>query len=307
MAKLDMNFSRRVFGRVALIGSTALSGVVAPKNNAAANVTTSRRMNRGYAEGPYGLIHYRQLGEGFPLIMLHQAPMSSRQFENVYGLLADKGLRVIGIDTPGFGMSDPTDFVPTIEDWAKAIPPVMDHLGIEIADVLGHHTGCLLATEFAIQYPGKVRNLVMAGPHPIDEDERKKSLEGVEKREVNFVYEHDGSHLMNSFGVRYRMYGEGADPKTITRYAVEKFMGTGPFWYGHHAAFQYDQGAKIPRIKHRTLIITNTGDVIYESAQKTRKMRPDFEYVELEGGGVDIVDQQPVAWVNAVVEFLEGK
>jgi hypothetical protein len=33
-------------------------------------------------------------------------------------------------------------------------------------------------------------------------------------------------------------------------------------------------------------------------------MRPDFEFVELPGGGVDIVDQQPVAWVEAIDRFL---
>ncbi len=33
-------------------------------------------------------------------------------------------------------------------------------------------------------------------------------------------------------------------------------------------------------------------------------MRPDFEYAELAGGGVDIVDQQPEAWANLVAKFL---
>ena len=298
--------SRRMFGQATLFGATSMSMFLAGNNKAQANVSPSIRMKRGYAEGPYGLVHYRDVGEGRPLLMLHQSPMSSRQFDNVYGLLAARGIRAIGIDTPGFGMSDPTDFVPAIEDWAKAIPPVIDHLNIDVADVLGHHTGCFLATEVAIQFPDRVRNLVMAGPLPRDEEQRKRSLEGVKEREVNFVYEQDGSHLVNSFSTRYNMYGKDADPQLITRYVVEKFMGTGPFWYGHHAGIQYDLGAKITLIKHRTLIITNTGDMIHEGAQKTRGMRPDFEYVELQGGGVDIVDQQPEAWVDAVVKFLES-
>jgi hypothetical protein len=35
-------------------------------------------------------------------------------------------------------------------------------------------------------------------------------------------------------------------------------------------------------------------------------LRPDFAFVALEGGGVDVVDQLPEAWSAAVVEFLSG-
>jgi hypothetical protein len=52
------------------------------------------------------------------------------------------------------------------------------------------------------------------------------------------------------------------------------------------------------------MILTNTGDVIYEEARAAARLRPDFAYTELEGGGVDIVDQQPEAWADAVARFL---
>ena len=57
-------------------------------------------------------------------------------------------------------------------------------------------------------------------------------------------------------------------------------------------------------IKHRTLILTNTGDQIYENALWAKRMRPDFDFVALEGGGVDIVDQQPEAWVDEIAKFI---
>lgn len=303
MTQSSNDVSRRALG-MAAVGIAALAGVSAAPKDARANWTPSRRMNRGYAEGPYGLVHYRDAGEGRPLVMLHQAPMSSRQFDNVYGPLAERGIRAIGIDTPGFGMSDPTDFVPTVEDWAKAIPPVLDHLGLDVVDLLGHHTGCLIATDVALQFPDRINNLIMAGPHPVTDEERARFLAGVEEREVNFVYKDDGSHLMESFANRFRMFGEEANAQLITRYAVEKFMGTGPFWYGHYAAINYIHNDKIPQIKHRTLILTNTGDQIYENALWAKRMRPDFDFVALEGGGVDIVDQQPEAWADKVAKFI---
>jgi hypothetical protein len=35
-------------------------------------------------------------------------------------------------------------------------------------------------------------------------------------------------------------------------------------------------------------------------------MRPDFGYVELEGGGIDVTDQLPEAWAGAVAAFVSA-
>ena len=261
---------------------------------------------RGYADGPYGQVHFRDTGSGRPLVLCHQAPQTSRQFTNIYEPLHRRGIRAIGVDTPGFGESDPTPFVPTVEDWAAAIPAVLDHLGLEQVDVLGHHTGGMVATEVALQFEQRVRKLIINGPLPMSEEVRRRFLQGNEEREIGFVYKPDGSHLQQSFASRNRMYGEGADPKTITRYTIEKFQGYAPFWTGHHAAFIYDHGAAIEKIKHPTMILTNTGDQIYENAKLAREMRPDFSYAELRGGGVDIVDQMPEQWADAVAAFIEA-
>ena len=55
------------------------------------------------------------------------------------------------------------------------------------------------------------------------------------------------------------------------------------------------------------LILTNTGDDIYYAAQRARTLRPDFAYIELEGGTHDIVEEQPDEWTRAVVEFLVAR
>jgi pimeloyl-ACP methyl ester carboxylesterase len=283
-----------------------VASVIGLSNAVKANLPVGAK-SRGYAQGPFGLVHFHDTGgDGPPLIMCSQAPQTSRSFDFAMPELAKRGIRAIAVDTPGFGMSDAPDFVPTIEDYAKAIPPVLDHLGLAKVDILGHHTGCLIATEVALQFPDRVANLIMAGPLPLTPDERANYLVGNKKFEQDFVHETDGSHLMKGFQGRYKYYGPGADPKVITRLIVEKHMGYGPFWYGHHAAFVYDHNSAIPKVKHRTLILTNTGDAIYQNAQWTRRMRPDFAYAELQGGGIDITDQQPEAWAQAIAAFLHA-
>lgn len=259
---------------------------------------------RGYANGPYGQVHFQDTGEGTPLLLCHQAPMSLRQFDSVYDLLAEKGIRAIGFDLPGFGGSDAPDFVPTIEDYARVVPAVLDHLKIDSAFVLGHHTGAQVATEVALQFPDRVRGVILNGPLPMTADERKAGLAYVEEHEKGYTPRADGTHLLDLF--RNRMvYGHAeTDWRLATRYIAEQLIGRGPFWYGHHAAFQYDQAKTIPLITHPTLVLTNTGDAIYKNAQDTMTLRPDFAYAEIEGGTIDIVDEKPEEWVEAVVRFV---
>ena len=268
-------------------------------------------MGRGYARGPYGLVHFQDSGglvQGrpgeLPLLLLHQSPASTRQFESAFKPLVARGIRFIAIDTPGFGFSDPSPSIPKLEDWASSFAAVLDHLGLERVDVLGHHTGALNATELTLQFPQRVRRLILNGPFPVTEEERAKFIAAGDRNHAAGVPVVDGSHVLKSFETRVRMWGPNPDPAIITRIIAEKYQCLGPYWWGHHVAYRYDHVAAMKRLTHPTLILSNTGDDIYELAQRARKLRPDFEYVELQGGTHDIVDQQPEAWSDAVVAYL---
>ena len=258
---------------------------------------------RGYAEGPWGQLHYRDTGSGVPLVLCHQAPQTSRQFESVYEPLHRRGVRAIGLDMPGYGESDPTGFVPTVEDWAEAVPALADALELATFNLLGHHTGGLVATEAALRLADRVERLIINGPIPMPESARREALEWVREQEIEAPADRQAQHLLAAFRVRQEFYPDG-DPALITRYTVERFQGYAPYWIGHHAAFLYDHESALRRLSVPTLILTNTGDQVYAEAQAAARLRPDFEFVELEGGGIDIVDQQPEAWADAVATYL---
>lgn len=261
---------------------------------------------RGYADGPFGQLHYRDTGSGIPLLLCHQAPQTSKQFTQVFEPLHRRGIRAIAVDMPGYGESDPVPFVPTIEDWAGALPALLDALELKNVSVLGHHTGGLVATETALRIPERINKLIINGPIPMSERARRDALEWIREEEINFRYLSDGSHLQAAFMTRYELFGDEAkdEAETITRYTVERFQGYAPFWIGHHAAFLYDHTAALARLRVPTLILTNTGDQVYENALEAQRLRPDFGFKALEGGGIDIVDQMPEAWADAVAEFL---
>ncbi len=273
--------------------------------SAAANAAQKQPPARGYAQAPFGLIHYRDTGVGRPLVLIHQAPMSSQQFDTVYPLFAAKGVRAIGIDQPGAGMSDPTTLEPKAEEWAKIVPAVLDHLGIKQADIAGHHTGSTIALAATMRFPERIKSLSMHAALLVTEEERAKRKHNPNAPETS-PYKADGSHLTDAFMSRFKMYGPGADPKLITRYTVERFMATGVSWHPHEVAYQFDSGAALKKIKTRTQVIGNSGDMIIDMTRKIKDLRPDIKYVEIPGGGVDITDQAPQAWVDAVVSFMQA-
>jgi pimeloyl-ACP methyl ester carboxylesterase len=51
-------------------------------------------------------------------------------------------------------------FVPTIKDWAGALPSLLDTLELKNVSLLGQHTGGLVATEGALQIPERVNKLI---------------------------------------------------------------------------------------------------------------------------------------------------
>ncbi len=268
-------------------------------------IAKRERARRGYADGPWGQVHFHDMGAGSPLVLLHQAPMCARQFDTVTPLLSAAGIRTIAIDLPGFGGSDGPDAPPTIADYASSIPCVLDRLELDQADVLGHHTGALVATELALSFQTRVGKLILNGPAPLTPEEQAAFRADAARREkASSRLELDGSHLSSAFQHRAAFVAGSAPLERVQQYVLWMASVTAPLWYGHNAAFSYDHAKGLAAITHPTLVLTNTGDILYEQALRARSLRPDFKFVALDGGGVDVVDQLPEAWTAAVVDFL---
>jgi pimeloyl-ACP methyl ester carboxylesterase len=77
-------------------------------------------LRRGFVDTPFGQMHYRELGTGPAVILLHQALRSSLEFRRVLPVLADD-YRVIAFDLIGFGDSAGAPRQLSIEDHAVAV------------------------------------------------------------------------------------------------------------------------------------------------------------------------------------------
>ena len=93
---------------------------------------------------------------GVPTLLFHSAVTGSLLDRGLVRALQAAGMRPIAVDCPGFGNSDPTTFVPKVEDWAKAVPAVLDHLGIKQFMVLGFCIGGPLIWNLIKRAPDRV-------------------------------------------------------------------------------------------------------------------------------------------------------
>ena len=260
---------------------------------------------RGYLEGPAGQVHYRRAGEGGePLLLLHQSPLSSTQFDAVLPRLAAQGFDALALDLPGYGMSDEPAAGATLEDYAGLIPAAMGAVGWSRAHLLGHHSGAVLAAVYAAARPPGLDRLVLNGFPLLGEAERK-----------HFATFHfgpkepkpDGSHLLVAWQNRLRATPGWADLALMHRYTVEGLHRGGSNWRMFPLVIAADMEPVLRRIAAPTLLFTNTGEDLCASTRRAHALRPDdFAYAELEGGTHDIIDEQPEAWTRVVTGFLRG-
>jgi pimeloyl-ACP methyl ester carboxylesterase len=103
-------------------------------------------------------IYYEADGVGDPIVMVHAGVANLRMWDEQVAALRDF-YRVIRYDTRGFGRTE-TD---AVEFSNRAdIAALLDHLDARSAHVVGLSRGGQIALDFAIEYPDRVRSLVVA-------------------------------------------------------------------------------------------------------------------------------------------------
>ncbi len=114
----------------------------------------------GYAEVDGGRLYYETSGKGPALVLIHAGFLDSRMW-NTQVQLFSENYRVIRYDVRGFGKSDVarTKF----SDY-KDLHGLLDHLRVKTASLVGVSNGGRIASDFAVEYPSMVNNLVLVSP-----------------------------------------------------------------------------------------------------------------------------------------------
>jgi pimeloyl-ACP methyl ester carboxylesterase len=107
-------------------------------------------------------IHYRDEGEGEPILLLHGAFSSLHTFNDWTVVLKKNGFRVVRLDAPGFGLTGPhPDHIYTIPNHLRILGIFLDMLGIPKCHIAGSSMGGWLAWEFALKYPERTNKIIL--------------------------------------------------------------------------------------------------------------------------------------------------
>jgi pimeloyl-ACP methyl ester carboxylesterase len=113
-------------------------------------------------------IAYLDEGEGDPILLVHGFA-STKNVNWVYPAwvseLKKNGRRVIALDNRGHGDSgklyDPALY--EVETMAGDVMALMDHLGLERADVMGYSLGSRMTAVLALRQPQRLRSAILGG------------------------------------------------------------------------------------------------------------------------------------------------
>ena len=117
---------------------------------------------RDFAQSLDGLkIRYEIRGAGAPLALIMGFSGSGRAWgEPFLKLLADR-FRIFMIDNRGTGESDKPDRSWKLTDMADDVACVLDHAGTSASHIYGISMGGMIAQEYALKYPTRVKGLVL--------------------------------------------------------------------------------------------------------------------------------------------------
>ncbi len=120
--------------------------------------------------------------DGRPAFFMHGVPGSRAGNEFVDEPARERGVRVLCVERPGVGLSDPEP-EHSIAGWADDVAALADVLGIGTFAVVGHSAGCPYALACAARLPDRVgAAAVLAGGGPLDRPGATDSLSAFSRR-----------------------------------------------------------------------------------------------------------------------------
>jgi len=269
------------------------------------------QLSKAYAPSRYGQLHYRIAqaapnASAPPLLCLHQTPSSGKEWLPVIPALSRNRV-VIAADNPGYGMSDAPPEPVTIEDFAAVMADLMSYLADRgdippgPFDVIGYHTGSVVATELARSLPDRVRKAVLFGLAAYPEEQRMEKLRTL--RDKFPVPDRTLRHVEQQWALMQSLIDERMDAETMHMAMAESLALGSRLPWGYVAVYKYDFLGAMPQVQQPVLIM-NPEDDLHEVTLRTAGGYPNGSRFDMPGVAHGVLTIEHDAVVARIEEFL---
>jgi len=256
-------------------------------------------------------IAYREHGEGSAVVLIHGIPTNSLMWREIMPQLS-RSHRVIAPDLLNYGLSDKPDLADvSINAQSRMIIGLMDALGVRRADVVAHDIGGGVAQLMAVNFPEKIRKLVLLDSvcfdsWPIPEFKPLQQPEAEAAMSLDAFLE-----MMREF-----MPGGVHNKAVMNNELIELYLKPWSTADGKRAFFrnlkrlnpEYTQAiaGALATLPHPTLVIWGDKDPFQkpEFAPKLTAAIPNAKLVWIKDAGHWLVDEKPDEIGGQIKAFL---
>jgi pimeloyl-ACP methyl ester carboxylesterase len=264
---------------------------------------------------PYAIIngnsmYYEVHGNGEPLILIQGFTGGS----DAWGLQVrafKKHFQTIVFDNRGAGRSELPKEPLTIEMMAADVTGLMDHLGIEHANILGLSMGGMIAQETSISYPGRVKKLILCSTFATrdlpgtNDTPSEKSTTGTGGHKPD-IRELDFDTLMtNVISLAYNNPLYRTLFLSLMKLNKKSIDSKGVFSQAE-ALSTHSTTDRLHLIKSSTLVMTGTADRLVSPLHSDilAEHIPGAKLVKIEGGSHAFFFEMPGKFNKEVLDFL---
>ncbi|MEM1230950.1 MAG: alpha/beta fold hydrolase [Pseudomonadota bacterium] len=250
-------------------------------------------MRRGYLDTDHGQLHYYdwrppepEAHSGTVWVGLASMPYSGLFFETV-AAHRPAGAQLIGVDLPGYGQSDPLPQAPTIEDYARSVAALLAELAVPRIELVGFHTGCLVALGLAQMLPMRITRLNLIDAPAFDAATRAKHLENTPpEREIGSTLE----SIEPIFNFNIARHGDRLPVERGLALMVEDLKSGRGQPLGFRAAFGYDALAQAAAVTQPVRLV-GTDSPLLDPTRALAAALPDAQFEHWADAGSPVFEQ----------------
>ncbi len=260
------------------------------------------------------MVRVETVGDGSPVVLLHGTMGGRSAFAKLRSHLGDTHQLVlpVGRGHEGTPAVFPDDYSLDGTEVAD-LEAVLDELGLAEVDIVGHSTGGAIGLAFALQFPDRVRRLVMIEPTVLSGLPPAVATEVRTTSAVTIAHAERGDHRAAVASVLEMMGGEGwtnlpepAKDKTLDAMAPVAEVA------GPHVQALLDLNVTDQQLTDLTtpalLFYGQATTIFFEAhiAARFAELRPDIEQVVVDGAGHNSQLERPDVVGPRVAAFLAG-